>query len=114
QGIAIDNLAVTFLTGGDTDGDGLTDADEVVFGTNPADAVSRFVVTFAYQTPAPGTLRLSFPTTAGRNYAVESCTDFTDWRDEASYPGTGAPQVADFPVSPTDPKRFYRVRVTLQ
>lgn len=114
QGIAIDNLAVTFLTGGDTDGDGLTDADEVVFGTNPADAVSRFIVNFAYQTPTPGTLRLSFPTTAGRNYAVESCTDFTDWRDEASYSGTGAPQVADFPVSPTDAKRFYRVRVTLQ
>jgi endonuclease/exonuclease/phosphatase family metal-dependent hydrolase len=114
QGIAIDNLAVTFLTGGDTDGDGSSDADEAVFGTNPADAGSRFVVSFAYQTPAPGMLRLSFPTQTGRGYVVESCTDFTDWRDEATYPGTGATQVADFPVSPGDPRRFYRVRVTLQ
>jgi exonuclease III len=114
QGIAIDNLAVTFLTGGDTDGDGLSDADEVVFGTNPADSTSRFVVTFAYPTPTPGALRLSFPTVTGRSYAVESSTDFTDWQEEATYPGTGAAQIADFPVSPTDPKRFYRVRVTLQ
>jgi hypothetical protein len=114
QGIAIDNLAVTFLTGGDTDGDGSSDADEIVFGTNPADAASRFVVDFAYQTPTPGMLRLSFPTQTGREYVVESCTDFTDWDDVATYSGSGASQVADFPVSPGDPQRFYRVRVTLQ
>jgi endonuclease/exonuclease/phosphatase family metal-dependent hydrolase len=114
QGIAIDNLAVTFLTGGDTDGDGSSDADEIVFGTNPADAASRFVVDFAYQTPSPGMLRLSFPTQTGRIYVIESCTDFTDWDDVATYPGSGAPQVADFPAPPGDPQRFYRVRVTLQ
>jgi endonuclease/exonuclease/phosphatase family metal-dependent hydrolase len=114
QGIAIDNLAVTFLTGSDTDGDGSSDSDEIVFGTNPADAGSRFVVSFAYQTPAPGMLRLSFPTQTGRSYVVESCTDFSDWQDVATYLGSGAPQVADFPVSPGDPQRFYRVRVTLQ
>lgn len=114
QGIAIDNLAVTFLTGGDTDGDGFSDADEVVFGTNPADAASRFVVNFAYQTPAPGMLRVSFPTQTGRSYVIESCTDFTDWDDVATYSGSGSPQVADFPVSPADPQRFYRVRVTFQ
>ncbi|MGL4400721.1 MAG: endonuclease/exonuclease/phosphatase family protein [Luteolibacter sp.] len=114
QGIAIDNLAVTFLTGGDTDGDGFSDADEVVFGTNPADAASRFVVNFAYQTPTPGMLRLSFPTMMGRSYVVESCTNFTDWEDEATYSGTGVPQAADFPVVPHEPRRLYRVRVTLQ
>jgi endonuclease/exonuclease/phosphatase family metal-dependent hydrolase len=114
QGIAIDNLAVTFLTGGDTDGDGFSDADEIVFGTNPADAGSRFVVNFANQTPAPGMVRLSFPTLTGREYVVESSTDFSDWEDEAIYPGTGMPQVADFPVFPNEPKRFYRIRATLQ
>ncbi len=114
QGIAIDNLAVTFLTGGDTDGDGFSDADEVVFGTNPADAGSRFVVNFANQTPAPGMVRLSFPTLTGRIYVVESCTDFSDWEDEASYSGTGEPQAADFPVVPNEPTRFYRIRATLQ
>ena len=92
QGIAIDNLAVTFLTGGDTDGDGFTDADEIVFGTNPADAASRFVVNFANQTPTPGMVRLSFPTMTGRSYAVESCTDFSDWevRSELSWNGRSA------------------------
>jgi Endonuclease/Exonuclease/phosphatase family/Bacterial TSP3 repeat len=114
QGIAIDNLAVTFLTGDDTDGDGFSDADEVVFGTNPADSASRFIVTIAYQPPTPSMLRLSFQTMLGREYVVESCTDFSDWKDETTFSGTDMPQVTDFPVSPHEPKRFYRVRVTLQ
>jgi hypothetical protein len=50
----------------------------------------------------------------GREYVVESCTDFSDWKDETTFSGTDMPQVTDFPVSPHEPKRFYRVRVTLQ
>lgn len=113
-GVTSTNIAVTFLTGGDTDGDGQSDAMESIFGTNPADASSRFVVALAYQTPSPGMLRLSFPTVAGRSYMVESCTDFTDWAEEETYPGTGGPRLADFPIVSQDPRRFYRVRVALQ
>ena len=110
QGIAIDNLAVTFLSGHDSDGDGFSDADELVFGTNPQDANSRFIVTTTY--PSTGTMRLSFPTLANRTYAVESSANLTNWAQVAAYQGTGATIQSDIAISPLDPARFYRVHVT--
>ncbi len=110
QGIAIDNLAVTFVSGVDSDGDGFTDAAELVFGTNPQDANSHFIVTTTY--PSAGTIRLSFPTLANRGYTVESSANLTNWAPVAAYQGTGATVQSDIAVSPLDPERFYRVRVT--
>ncbi len=111
QGMAIDNLAVTFLTRDDTDGDGTPDADERVFGTDPQDAASRFVVSFTQ--PSASTVRLGFPTVTGRTYQVESSPDLSAWVILTSDAGNGAQTVADFPVVSSEPARFYRVRVTV-
>ena len=108
QGIAIDNLAVTFVA--DSDGDGFTDADEAVFGTNPQDPNSRFIVTSTY--PSAATMRLSFPTLATRTYAVESSANLTNWAQVGSYQGTGTTIHSDIAINPLDAARFYRVRVT--
>jgi hypothetical protein len=111
QGLAIDDLAVTFLTGDDTDGDGSTDSDEAVFGTDPTDASSRF--TMSLTLPSPTLTRLVFPTKTGRSYAVETSDGLASWEETVVYPGTGAERVAEFPISPAEPARFYRIRVTL-
>ncbi len=108
QGIAIDNLAVTFIS--DSDGDGFTDAQEMVFGTDPQNANSRFMMTFT--APTAGMARLTFPTLTGRSYAVQGSVDLTFWSDIATYPGTGGPVLADIPVDPLEPARFYRIRAT--
>ena len=113
QGIAIDDLAVTFLPGGDSDGDGFSDEDEAVFGTNPLDANSRFTMTFSYPSPAPGMARITFPTLAGRTYAVESSPDLSTWTAVADFAGTGNPQMADIAVVPQETARFYRIRAAL-
>ena len=113
QGIAIDDLAVTFLPGGDSDSDGFSDADEAVFGTNPLDAASRFAVTFTNPSPTPGAVRLTFPTATGRTYVVESSPDLSVWTGVANFAGTGSPQVADIPVMPEEKSRFYRIRAVL-
>jgi len=111
QGIAIDNLTVTFMD--DSDSDGFTDADEAVFGTDPLDAGSRFVMSFTYPAPVPGTVRLGFPTVSGRSYTVQSGVNLTGWVDLATYVGTGAPRIANFPVTAGDGERFYRIRVSV-
>jgi endonuclease/exonuclease/phosphatase family metal-dependent hydrolase len=123
QGFAIDNLAVTFLA--DTDGDGILDVDdadddndgspdvdEIVFGSNPLDAGSRFVMTLVYPAPSPGLVRISFPTASGRTYQVESSVDLTAWEGIGTYEGTGSPRTVDFPVDALEKKRFYRMKAT--
>jgi exonuclease III len=124
QGIAIDNLSVTFLA--DTDGDGLpditdldddndgfSDVDESVFGTNPLDASSRYAMSLTYPSPAPGVVRLGFPTALGRNYTVESSLNLSNWTAVGNYPGTGNPQVVEVAVNPLEKQKFYRIRATL-
>jgi len=111
QGIAIDDLAVTFLSGNDSDGDGFSNADEVVFGTNPLDPGSYFMTSFTR--PAPGMMELSFPTMTGRSYTVECSTDLSNWNDLATYAGTGSAVIEELTVVPGMPERFYRIRVTL-
>ena len=110
-GMAIDNLKVTFVSRDDTDGDGSPDADERVFGTDPLDPASRFVVTIAR--PSMSAVRLVFATLIGRNYEVESSLNLSQWNSLGMYVGNGEQTVADFPVAPSASARFYRIRVTI-
>lgn len=124
QGIAIDNLSVTFLADSDDDGllditdpdddnDGFSDVDESVFGTNPLDAGSRYSVALTYPSPVPGMVRLSFPTALGRTYTVESSVSLSSWTAVGSYAGTGNSQTVDVAVVPLEKQKFYRIRATL-
>ena len=110
QGIAIDNLVVTFIA--DSDGDGFTDADEAVFGSNPQDANSHFTMTFTL--PSATMARLSFPTLTGRSYTIEASTDLITWSDIATYAGTGNTLIADLPRAAGETKKFYRIRAITQ
>jgi len=121
QGIAIDNLTVTFLTDNDGDGipdvtdpdddnDGSLDVDEFVFATDPLKASSKFATIITRTAASVGTL--SFGTTDGRDYAVESSLNLTDWTTQSASAGTGAPRVVPLSFDPLEKQRFYRVRVT--
>ncbi len=109
QGIAIDNLAVTFLA--DSDGDGMLDIDELVFGTDPDDAGSRFTTTL--ERTESGAMRITFPTLPGRTYTVETGIDLLDWIGIADFTGNGSTLTPEFPVTPGEPARYYRIRVSL-
>jgi Endonuclease/Exonuclease/phosphatase family len=108
QGIAIDNLAVTFL--GDSDGDGVSDADEQVYGTDPQNTSSRFVMNFTR--PTNDAVRLAFQTVSGRTYSVETTVDLVLWTQAAQVSGTGGSETVDLPILLAEPRRFYRIRVT--
>jgi hypothetical protein len=123
QGIAIDNVSITFLIDTDLDGipdmvdldddgDESSDLDEVTFGTDPLDKNSRFVMSLVCLSTEPRSARITFPTATGRTYTVESSLDLAVWTSARTEGGTGAVKVVEFPLAQTEKRRFYRMRVT--
>lgn len=108
QGMAIDDVVVTAVASGDTDGDGSSDAEELIFRTDPSDAKSRFAATLT--APTGGGVALTFPTHLTRDYAVETSGSLVTWAELIAFPGTG--EMAEVLVDPTPAPRFFRVRVT--
>ena len=62
----------------DDDNDGSTDADEAIFGTDPFDPTSQFVLTLVPHPTSANQLELSFETLSGREYQIH----------QGSLPGT--------------------------
>ena len=99
----------------DSDGDGFTDAEEAIAGTDPHDAASRFpdirTVTGPVQQPT-----LEIPESVlGRLYDLFSTTNLTDnlWHPMGlNLPGTGGP-IELTPPTPHESSIFYRTGVSL-
>ncbi len=96
--------------GDDADGDGLTNHEEFLTGTNPADAASVLEVQITL-TAVGANAVLSWPAQAGKNYRVQYCDEVAtgNWQNL-----TTAVQVAGgqgwVTVSRATPTRVYRVR----
>ncbi|MGB6220382.1 endonuclease/exonuclease/phosphatase family protein [Haloferula sp.] len=112
QGLAIDDLMVTFVSDydgdgladdedGDDDNDGQTDDFELAFGSDPLDRASVFRTSF------DGGM-LSFPGSEGILYTVEWCDDLVGWETLSSHLGEGADITVELPAGET--RAFFRVR----
>ncbi|BCX48648.1 endonuclease/exonuclease/phosphatase protein [Haloferula helveola] len=116
QGLAVDNVSLTFVEDSDGDGiaddfdpdddnDGSPDEEELAFGTDPLDPGSKFSVEVGN---GPGGPELLFPGAEGVVYTIEWCDDLTSWDQSATVEGTGGP--ISFPLPSGDPRLFARVR----
>ena len=100
----------------DTDGDGLTNYDEFLFGTDPTIPTGSNVIDFS---PDGTTLTITLPASAGtgytgvtRTYILQSSTDLSSWTDETQGTATGSAINYSLPAITT--RKFYRVIVNVQ
>ena len=97
----------------DPDGDGMSNRQEYLAGTNPHDALDFFH--FSRVSIAPTSCALEFPTQTNRTYAVEFRNSLlaTDaWQSLTNgVPGTGGTMVIN--AARNQNIRFYRLRVNL-
>ncbi len=97
---------------GDADGDGRTNLDEYLAGTNPRDAASRLVIEVA--TGDAGT-ELTVPAIPGRVYRVRVQDHLGDptWLPLGSLSGPGTPGPIRFRDPSTQTSRFYQISIAL-
>jgi sugar lactone lactonase YvrE len=95
----------------DPDGDGASNWQEYVAGTNPMDPTS--VLQLTPMAPAPN-FTVEWPSVPGKTYQVKSATSLfsTNWITTASnLAGTGQMMQLSDTNTPAPPARFYRVQV---
>ncbi len=127
QGIGIDDFSVIALS--DSDGDQLSDAEELAIGTDPSKADSDgdgqddfFELILAETDPLSGAsffkitlivdlsgiTTVSIPTLEGRSYFIESSIDLESWAQNEEFEGDGEPWGLVFPETQ---RIFFRARI---
>lgn len=101
-------------SGADTDGDGQTDAMELLTGTDPADPRSFFSLK-ADPSGSDGGIVLSWPSAAGRTYQIDSApSPEGPWTPVHTVEGSESAPLSWTVVPEAGvSKRFFRVRVTM-
>lgn len=100
-------LVLANITSDDDDGDGHTEAHELIAGTNPLDATSVLRVSVTLLPPT--NVVLTFNSVAGRGYHLERTGDFATWTNVTASPilATGSLTSRTNPATGRD---FFRVR----
>jgi hypothetical protein len=96
----------------DADGDGSSLFEEFQFLTDPADGDSFLNFTFAYNTLVTPTVVLTWNSSPGFLYDVETSETLATWTIADTQTGDGGVRLFQDPITGLDPPRkFYRLRI---
>jgi hypothetical protein len=97
----------SFSSTGDEDGDGQTNSDEIIAGTDPLNANSRFAIESILATPTGTTL--TWTAAPGKTYTVEARDDLSSGVWVPIVTGLTNGTYTDSIISPS--RKFYRLKV---
>ena len=101
-------LVLTNVNTDDDDGDGFTEEQEGLAGTDPQNPASRLVVTGMQRNGNDVTLTWS--SINQKSYIIQSSTDLSGWTDVVSATANSASTTRTFTVPQSD-QRFFRIKV---
>jgi hypothetical protein len=105
-------LAGTNPLNPDTDSDGSLDGAEVQAGTDPLDSSSIFRIIRLSRNPVTGFLTVIWSSVSGKSYTLEASSDMVNWVDASSgILATGSSTSQLDPGAAGQERRFYRARV---
>lgn len=102
-------LVLTNITSDDDDGDGYTEAQETIAGTDPANAASALGLSAA---AASSSFNLTFTSMPGRAYYLEHSTDLAHWSPVNTTALIATTNTTSIPIGLTNRQDYFRVRVT--
>ena len=100
----------------DSDGDGVDDSTEVAAGTDPLNSSSSFTLVSALRMPATGEVLLTWKSVPGKTYQCQFSSDLTigSWQDVgAPVPASAGPTTSflDPSATPQTTERYYRIAI---
>ncbi|MDF7822786.1 cadherin domain-containing protein [Pontiellaceae bacterium B12227] len=104
--------ALSQVSDPDTDGDGLTDAQEIALGTNPNDPDSGFGIDGSL--PMYGKIQLSWPSATGVLYKVWKSPDLTSWSVARGWSSALTPPIDTLEVDLTPSNGYFKVEAQIQ
>lgn len=103
-------LVLRNVTTDDDDGDGFTEAQEVLAGTDPRDAASHFAATSVRL--AAGQVTVEWASVTGKQYRLQWSNDLTSWFDITGTLVTATTASTSLTLAPSGSEReFYRVAI---
>ncbi len=98
----------------DTDGDGLTDAQEIALGTDPGDPSSVFEITGSTALPVTGRFRITWVSRTNVLYRIWESADLIGWTVARDWAAAQTPPEDTFEIDLTPSNSYFRVDAQIQ
>ncbi|VGO18520.1 Ig-like domain-containing protein [Pontiella sulfatireligans] len=114
--VAVDGVQLALIQNEavDSDGDGLTDAQEIALGTHPNNPDSVFEITGTTPLPISGTIQLTWPSRSNVLYRIWESPDLIGWNVARDWTNALTPPTDATEMNITPSNGFFKIEAEIQ